>query len=225
MDTAVSAPPPGEVPTRGAGIGGEVSGIIAILTSATGHHSAICDDDSLPEVFHEAARSLLRVRELLQLIESQLARRSPHRPRDALAALKTCDKRARLSEEVLKEVSQAPEALRLQYYRAAVQRRSRESMVEVLAIGMMDDVCSLAGDGAFEGVTTSQAEALRALRRDLVAGEPSIPDDRGRYTFVNHGSGSQFNAPGGYQNNNMGSGNQFPGATFSGTVHFGSASS
>ncbi|KAH7008753.1 Alpha/Beta hydrolase protein [Ilyonectria destructans] len=39
--------------------------------------------------------------------------------------------------------------------------------------------------------------------------------------FNSYGPGDQFNAPGGTQNISKGSGNQFPGATFSGTVQFG----
>ncbi|KAH7176287.1 Alpha/Beta hydrolase protein [Dactylonectria macrodidyma] len=40
-------------------------------------------------------------------------------------------------------------------------------------------------------------------------------------SFNCYGPGDQFNAPGGTQNISKGSGNQFPGATFSGTVQFG----
>lgn len=40
-------------------------------------------------------------------------------------------------------------------------------------------------------------------------------------SYVMSGSGSQFNAPGGTQNINTGSGNQFSGVTFNGTVSFG----
>lgn len=72
------------------------------------------------------------------------------------------------------------------------------------------------------GVTKSQVEGLRALIQDLAAREPSVPDDRVRYAFANHGPGNQFNAPGGTQNNNVGSGNQFPGVTFHGATYFGS---
>ncbi|KXX73584.1 hypothetical protein MMYC01_208745 [Madurella mycetomatis] len=213
MEPAASIPPQ---KARGADLVGVLSDTIAILEAATGHHTTIHNDKSLPEVFHKAAHGLFRVSELLQLIETH--------PQDALDASESCNKKARLSEEMFREVSQAPETLRFQYYRAAVRRRGRESMVEVLASGMMDDVCSLAGDGALNEVTKSQAEGLRALIEELAAMEPSVPDDRARYTFANYGPGNQFNAPGGTQNNNMGSGNQFPGATFSGAVHFGSGS-
>ncbi|KAH7016317.1 uncharacterized protein B0I36DRAFT_396518 [Microdochium trichocladiopsis] len=40
-------------------------------------------------------------------------------------------------------------------------------------------------------------------------------------SFNSYGPGDQFNAPGGTQNISKGSGNQFPGATFSGSVQFG----
>jgi hypothetical protein len=41
-------------------------------------------------------------------------------------------------------------------------------------------------------------------------------------SFNNYGTGNQFNAPDGTQNNNTGSGTQFPGASFGAPVHFGS---
>lgn len=220
MEPAASIPPQ---KAHGADLAGVLSNTIATLETATRHHKTIHNDESLPEVVHKAAHGLSRVIELLQLIGTQLGQRGPRSPQDALASSESCNKKAQVFEETFKEVSQAPETLRLQYYRAAVRRRGRESMVEVLASGMMDDVCSLAGDGALNEETKSQAEGLRALIEELAAMEPSVPDDRAGYTFANHGPGNQFNAPGGTQNNNMGSGNQFPGATFSGAVHFGSS--
>ena len=46
-------------------------------------------------------------------------------------------------------------------------------------------------------------------------------DKQAGSSFNSYGSGDQFNAYGGTQNVTKGSGNQFPGATFSGSVNFG----
>jgi len=43
--------------------------------------------------------------------------------------------------------------------------------------------------------------------------------NRANSSFNNYGSGDMLNAPGGTVNKSTGSGNQFPGATFSGSVH------
>lgn len=60
---------------------------------------------------------------------------------------------------------------------------------------------------------------------DSVASQPRRPMEEAQVhkaassSFTNYGSGLQFNAPGGTQNNNTGGGNQFLGS-FSGPVHF-----
>lgn len=229
-DTAIVSPPmeiaastaPTQEAAHATGLGGVLSDTISTLTTATQHHKAICADTSLPEAFHEAAYGALRGNELLQLIEAQLAQHDLRRPQEAQAALEACKKKAQLLEEIFEEVSGAPEAYRLLCYKKAVRRKGRESMVEVLAIGVIDDACSLAGDSALDGSTETEVERLQDLVQDLRKMEPSVPDDRPRTTFTNHGPGNQFNAPGGTQNNNLGSGNQFLGSTFHGEVKFGS---
>ncbi|RYP65038.1 hypothetical protein DL771_008492 [Monosporascus sp. 5C6A] len=65
------------------------------------------------------------------------------------------------------------------------------------------------------------------------SGDPTLPNpgshpetkhskpSSGSSSFNNHSSGLQFNAPGGTQNSNTGSGNQFTAANFHGPVNFG----
>ncbi|KAM5357709.1 hypothetical protein ACJZ2D_015994 [Fusarium nematophilum] len=60
--------------------------------------------------------------------------------------------------------------------------------------------------------------AARQSRRPIEEAQIEKPPNS---SFNNYGSGDQFNAPGGTQNISKGIGNQFPGATFSGTVQFG----
>ncbi|KAM0549146.1 hypothetical protein ACHAPJ_009601 [Fusarium lateritium] len=65
----------------------------------------------------------------------------------------------------------------------------------------------------------SQAESSAAKQPRPSTEEAQI--EKPSSLFYNYGSGDQFNAPGGMQNINTGNGNQFPGATFSGSVRFG----
>lgn len=63
--------------------------------------------------------------------------------------------------------------------------------------------------------------------RNSATGQPKRPVEEASIresvnsTFNHFGSGDQLNAPGGTMNMSTGSGNQFPGATFSGPVQFG----
>jgi hypothetical protein len=60
--------------------------------------------------------------------------------------------------------------------------------------------------------------AVRQSRRPI----EEAPITKSANSSFNHfGPGDQFNAPGGNQNISKGSGNHFPGATFSGPVQFG----
>ncbi|KAJ4269683.1 hypothetical protein NW762_001351 [Fusarium torreyae] len=65
----------------------------------------------------------------------------------------------------------------------------------------------------------SQAESSAAKQPRPSAEEAQI--EKPSSSFYNYGTGDQFNALGGTQNINTGSGNQFPGASFSGSVRFG----
>ena len=219
IDTTIS---PSRMP--GVNVTGLLSNTIALLEATTSHYHAMGDGPGLPEAFYEAGRGLLLVSEALRTVEAQSAQHDLHDPPNAIASLEACNEKAQLSEGMLKIVSQAPETSRFERYKAVVGREGRENMMEVLVKGMMEDTCDLARDGAIEAAMKGQVERLVGAIEKLSTMEPSVPDRRSGYTFSNYGTGNQFNAPAGTQNNNMSSGNQFPGATFSGAVHFGSRS-
>jgi len=69
----------------------------------------------------------------------------------------------------------------------------------------------------------SQIRNLAVSQPTRSMGEAQI-DKPTSSSFNSYGPGPQFNAPWGTQNNNTGSGSQFPGASFSGPVHFSSFS-
>jgi hypothetical protein len=93
-------------------------------------------------------------------------------------------------------------------------------MVEVLMMGMMNYVCVLAENDAIRAGLEDQVNALRGAIEQLSKMEPSVPNEGSGNTFTHFGSGDMLNAPGGTVNKSTGSGNHFPGATFSGSVTF-----
>lgn len=102
-----------------------------------------------------------------------------------------------------------------------MRQKGKGRTVEVLIIEMMHDVCALAENDAIKAAMKDQVKGLRDTIQKLSTMEASIPKDRPGHTFTYYGSGDQLNAPGGNVNKSTGSGNRFPGATFSGFVSFG----
>jgi hypothetical protein len=199
-----------------------VSSTIDTLEATTKHYSIVKDDKSLREAFHEAGRGLLLVRQALQATNSHLHERNlAGDPQNAVNSLEACNTKAKLSESIFKAVAQAPEISRFEHYKEVLEQLGKENTVEVLTIGMMRDVCNLAENDAIKAAMKDEAEGLRGAMVKLAKMRPSVPNERSGDTYSNYGSGPQYNAPGSTQNITTGHGNQFPGATFSGSVSFG----
>jgi len=190
---------------------------IKAVEAAANHYNSVKDDKSLKEAFHEAGRSQALVWQALQAANSNLGDRKPTEKTAEL--VEACRAKAKLSEGIFKEVAQAPEDSRFERYKAAV-RQSKGSTVELLTVGMMKDMCELAEDDAMKAVMQDRVVELRDAMAKLSKMEPSVPTEEAGHSFTNWGR-DQINAPGGTVNRSEGSGNHFPGATFSGPVSFG----
>ncbi|KAG7405000.1 hypothetical protein DER46DRAFT_663446 [Fusarium sp. MPI-SDFR-AT-0072] len=191
------------------------------LEAATRHYSVVKSDKGLSETFHEAGRGLLLVGRALQTAKTQLGGRDlAGDPQGAMDSLKECNANAELSKNIFNAVAQAPETSRLECYKEAVRQEGKGRMVEVLMMGLMNYVCVLAENDAIIAGLEDQVNALRGAIEQLSKMEPSVPNEGSGNTFTHFGSGDMLNAPGGTVNKSTGSGNHFPGATFSGPVTF-----
>ncbi|KAL2126999.1 hypothetical protein VTI74DRAFT_11488 [Chaetomium olivicolor] len=190
--------------------------INAVEAAAT-YYNSVKDNKSLREAFHEAGRSQGLVRQALQAANSNLGDRKPNEKTAEL--VKACHAKARLSEDIFKKVAQAPEDSKFECYKEAV-RECKGSTVEVLTVGMMKDMCELAEDDAMKAAMEDRVVELRDAMAKLSKMEPSVPTEEAGHNFTNWGR-DQINAPGGTVNRSEGTGNHFPGATFSGSVTFG----
>ncbi|KAK2669757.1 hypothetical protein RAB80_015283 [Fusarium oxysporum f. sp. vasinfectum] len=198
-----------------------ISSTTTNLEAATGHYSVVNDDKGLCETFYEAGRGLLLVGRALQTAKTQLGGRDlAGDPQSAMDSLKECNANAELSKNIFNAVTQAPETSRFDRYKEVVRQEGKGRPVEVLMMGMMNYVCALAENGAIRAGMEDQINALRGAIEKLSKMEASVPDERSGNTFAQYGSGDQLNAPGGTVNKSTGSGNHFPGATFSGPVTF-----
>ncbi|RKK67487.1 hypothetical protein BFJ69_g14455 [Fusarium oxysporum] len=191
------------------------------LEAATCHYSVVKGDKGLCETFHEAGQGLLLVKRALQNAKTQLGGRGlAGDPQSAMDSLKECNANAELSKNIFNAVAEPPETSRFECYKEVVRQEGKGRPVEVLMMEMMNYVCALAENGAIRAGMEDQINALRGAIEKLSKMEASVPDERSGNTFAQYGSGDQLNAPGGTVNKSTGSGNHFPGATFSGPVTF-----
>ncbi|KAM6512236.1 hypothetical protein FSOLCH5_009955 [Fusarium solani] len=199
-----------------------ISSTITTLEAATHYYNVVKDDKGLREPFHESGRGLLLVGKALQTARTQLGGRNlAGDPQSAMNSLEACNTNAEQSKSIFNAVAQAPEASRFEGYKEAVRQEGKGRTVEVLMMGMMNDVCALAENGAIRAGMEDQVNALRGAIEKLSKMEASVPNEGLGDTYNHYGSGDMLNAPGGTVNKSTGSGNHFPGATFSGSVSFG----
>jgi hypothetical protein len=126
-------------------------------------------------------------------------------------SLKACNAKAKRFERMLRMVAEATEMSRLECYKAAVGKERERRTLEVLLVGMMQDVNVLV-----------EIDAIKAAIDKLSKMEPSVPREGLDHIVSHYGSGDMLYAPGGTVNKTSGSGNQFPGVTFSAPVTFNS---
>lgn len=199
-----------------------ISSTITTLHSAIDYYRVVQDDQGLPAAFYEAGRGLSLVAQALQTANAQLAICNlADDPQNAMDLLKDCNTKIGISEKIFKTVTQIPENLRFEGYKAVVGQEGNGSTVENLVMGMMSDVCALAEDSAIKVEMEDQVKGLHHAIDKLSNLEPSVPKKKSGDTFTHYGSGDILNAPNGTVNKSKGNGNHFPGATFSGSVSFG----
>jgi len=190
---------------------------IEAVGAAANSYNSVKDAKDLGETFHEAGRGQGLV---LQALQAANAHHKGREPTEKTADLvKACDVKAKLSKDIFGEVAQAPEGSRFERYKEAV-RGQKGRTVEVLTIGMMQDICKLAEDDTMKAGMESEMKKLRDAIAKLSGMEPSVLTEGAGRNFTNWGR-DQINVLGGTVNRSEGSGNHFPGATFTGAVTFG----
>ncbi|KAH7019083.1 hypothetical protein EDB80DRAFT_699840 [Ilyonectria destructans] len=198
-----------------------ISSTITTLEAATDHYNVVKDDKGLREAFHEAGRGLLLVRQALQTAKTQLGGHNAARdPQNALDSLKACNTNAELSKSIFNAVAQAPETSRFEGYKEAVRQEGKGKTIEVLMMGMMNNIFVLAENCTIRVEMDDQVNELRGAIEKLSKMEASVPNERSGDSFTHFGSGDQLNAPGGTVNKSTGDGKHFAGASFFGPVHF-----
>ncbi|KAL7811315.1 hypothetical protein V8C26DRAFT_408726 [Trichoderma gracile] len=197
-----------------------IASTIAVVQAAISNYDVVKEEAKLGETFHEAGVALPLIEDALQTARILLFTEISQA---AVASLNSCITGATLSEAVFKEVSQAPADARFQTYMTLIDRRGKRNLVESLVAGMMKNICLFAKDCGLEASMQDQLAVLRDAIEKLAGMEPSAPVEQtgASCSFSNFGTGTQYNAAGGTQNNVTGNGKQFIGSTFQGAVSFG----
>ncbi|GAW16531.1 hypothetical protein ANO14919_059610 [Xylariales sp. No.14919] len=199
--------------------------IIQILKESQKDYTEVKDEKDLGGTFHESGSALRTIYRALRTAEKALPN-SDKLSEKSKELLKACGDKARLFKSLFQAVAQEPATLRLESYRAAVERINKGDGVETLVIGMIQHVCDLAEDDILKRPMQEDVGVLQETRSKLLGMIPSVPKPQSANIFRSEGESHQFNAVGGgSQNNNTAGGNQFNGSSFHSPVHFGQGSS
>ena len=203
---------------------GLISGIIAIVDATKKVYDAAKDKQGLPAAFREVAERLPVVQNILANAKARAesGQIDDEASKAAKAILEPCDSRVKGLNEIFRKVMPQEGDSRLDRYYKAARTLGKGDKVEMLMKGILDDLNLLSVQCGIE--TGDHVEKLKEAIKEISALQPSVPDhifDETSYTNNNLGSGTQnnFNAPGGENYNNLGSGNQFMGAI--GTLNLG----
>ena len=198
-----------------------LSNTLRTLKAGKKHYQIVKDDKNLREPFHEAGRAMRIVEEALQAVRTEVDECDlAETPQNAMVLLEACNTKTQLFGRIFQDVAQAPEAERFEHYKTAVQQLGNGQTAEALVLEIMEDVCGLAENDTIKTEMEHHIGILREEINKLSEMGSSVSNQSSGNAFYAYGNSRQFNAFGGTQYNNSGSGHQFSGATFSGSVNF-----
>lgn len=221
--------------------------ITTIVEDAIKHHEAVKEDHTLGETFYKAGLGLGLIRDALQIFPTQQPTPAQVQPSaeasntqpsteaaDALPSteaaddqpsadtlLSNCRKDAILLNNLYLKISQESPTTRLESYKDFLRENGSHNLVETLVLNLMQNLCRLA---KYYGIEEGPLEGLRDAITELKSMKSSDPNiqTKGMHSFLNNGSGTQFNATTlGTQNNSTGNGTSFVGSSFHAPVTFG----
>ncbi|RYP03330.1 hypothetical protein DL764_005226 [Monosporascus ibericus] len=198
---------------------GLISAIMGIIDVASKFYTAIENTNNLPQAFREIAQRLPLV---LDTLGTMKARFQPEDvSSDAYAVIwptmEGCKDKAERLKNILRAVAAQPDPSRIERYRLAVRRLGKESKVEELMKGIIEDVQLLAANRIVQLKAEDKIDQLTEAIQALSKVPSSVPDGP---TFTYSGTGDQINNTGsGTQNINKGRGQQY----IAHSISFGSA--
>jgi hypothetical protein len=190
---------------------GSVSAILSILDITLKLYKGIGDTRNLPQAFREAAKRLPLVRDSLQAAEGHIRQcdKGGNSWEAIEPTIQSCREKAERLSNILEDIAPVPNASRIQRYQMSARRLGKARNVEELMKGILEDVSLLTGYHAIRAATEAQVVDLQSVVDDVSRAPASAPTIRS-LTFMNSGTGKQFNNTGsGTENINTGSGRQY----------------
>ncbi|KAL2814451.1 hypothetical protein BJX63DRAFT_199223 [Aspergillus granulosus] len=183
----------------------------------------------LPDSVRYAGQILRPAHDVLQAVSSLVDPSNITQTEECIRFLEACNVKASLCVEIYRDTTNYSGGQQREPYTIAVRSRGDGNNIEILIEGILGDLRGLTNDPAIRTAMEAHIRSLRSLGLLDEATERlsrilfvSERDAQSRILFSNYGSGIQYNAAnGGQNNNNTGNGNFFNGTTFSGPVNFG----
>jgi len=187
-----------------------ISTVIDLIGMGQKLYTAIENTGDLPETFREVGRRLPLAEDTLKTLEENI-RNSKLDVKIYTNVIRSCNEKAEGLLRILKEVAAQPDASRVDRYRLAVRRLGKESKVEHLMKGLLEDIQLLASNQSVKIVGDSSMNELVVAIEELSRAPPSAPDGP---VITHWGVGDQItNSDSGIQNINKGSGHIYSAGT------------
>jgi hypothetical protein len=201
----------------------QASGLIALakdtvtsLRSIEGDHENVDEIGDLPAFRGVTEKAELAIRSL-EITKQHIPGFDGNTCQAMKQIMRGCNEKATRLETIFDQVLSSGDIPSSQRYPMVVRELSKENqvearnLVEVLMIGILEDIRSLARNDAIR--TVVEARELATAINELKAMSPSLSMARGDgtpYNFYNYGTGAQnVNSGNGPQYNNNDKGNQY----------------
>lgn len=196
---------------------GLISAVITMIDVSAKLYTAIKNTSGLPGKFKDAAQRLPLVKETLVVIEKRLSKAELDESTYTAigTVMMSCKGKAERLHGILEQVAAQPDAARIEKYSLAIHRLGKESKVEALMKGLLEDVHLLSANDAVRAVGDDKTDELMAAIKDMSNVPPSAPDGP---AFTHQGVGDMMNNSGSGTQNISKEGGQLNSA---GTMYFG----
>jgi hypothetical protein len=193
---------------------GLVSSINAVLDTVAKLYSDVKDADNIPEPFREGTQLLTIVQDALRNVQTRTSATSidDEACRELQPILERSMERALRLEIVFRRVVPHASTSRHDRYLLIVNTPGKDSRVETLMKGMLEDIKLLAESPTVRSNAGAEVEKLAKTIEELSIRTPSTLEDALGEPINNYGSGTvNANIGSGTANNNTSSGRQYVG--------------
>lgn len=195
---------------------GLITSTITVLSTTVKLYSGVKDADDIPAAFHQSAGTSLVIQDVLRTARARINTIGLNQSScsDIIPVVDRCKNKALQLEILFRKVAPHAAISRYDRYRLAANALGKQSRVETLTEGILQDVKLLAEHPVVNAETGAEMGKLVEAIKDLQELPPSLSEDTLGSSMNNYGSGTMnANTGSGTANNNTSSGRQYIGHT------------